>query len=108
MNRKTIFSNLNLYILLSIILLLFLTLFSSDSSLLVKIAFIAYTIIFCILLFSWIWMLVDCLQRSSYEFHTERRYMKLVWLIVIIFGNILGAILYYNFVKSKDYLQTKT
>lgn len=42
----------------------------------------------------WFWMLIDCLQRKKFE-------DKLVWVIVLIVLNILGAILYYFLVKSK-------
>ena len=41
----------------------------------------------------WIWMLVDCLQRRFKD--------KLIWVIVLIFTHLLGAILYYFLVKSK-------
>ena len=43
----------------------------------------------------WIWMLIDCLQRKKFE-------DKLVWILVLIFLNILGAIFYYFLVKSKE------
>jgi hypothetical protein len=42
----------------------------------------------------WIWMLVDCLSRKKFE-------DKLVWVIILIFLNIFGAILYYFIVKNK-------
>jgi len=42
----------------------------------------------------WLWMLVDLLQRRKFE-------DKLVWLLVLIFLSILGAILYYFLVYSK-------
>lgn len=41
----------------------------------------------------WIWMLVDCLQREKFN-------DKLVWIIVLIFLNIVGAVLYYFIVKQ--------
>ncbi len=107
MNRKTVYTNVNLYILISILIALCLLLLSYDNFLAFKVAVVIYTIIFSILLFFWIWMLIDCVTRPYYEFHTENMYMKLVWFIVIIFGNLLGAILYYNLVKRKDYLQTE-
>ncbi|MEM5836637.1 MAG: PLDc N-terminal domain-containing protein [Candidatus Aenigmatarchaeota archaeon] len=43
----------------------------------------------------WLWMLIDCLSRKKFE-------DKLVWVIVLLFLNIIGAILYYFLVKSKD------
>lgn len=42
----------------------------------------------------WIWMLIDCLTRKKFE-------DKLVWTLVLIFLNVLGAVLYYFLVKSK-------
>jgi predicted PurR-regulated permease PerM len=47
------------------------------------------------LLFFWVWMLVDCLSRKRFE-------DKLVWVIVLLFLNVVGAVLYYILVKSKD------
>jgi hypothetical protein len=46
-------------------------------------------------LFFWIWMLVDCLSRKKFE-------DKLVWVIILLFLNFIGALLYYILVKSKD------
>jgi uncharacterized membrane protein YphA (DoxX/SURF4 family) len=43
----------------------------------------------------WVWMLIDCLQRRRFE-------DKLVWVLVLLFLNVLGAILYYLLVKSKN------
>jgi hypothetical protein len=40
----------------------------------------------------WIWALVDCIQvpdDSLYESGT-----KLIWVLVIVFANVIGAILY--------------
>ncbi len=44
----------------------------------------------------WIKMLIDCINRSFHEKND-----RLIWFIVIFFGNILGAILYYYCVKNK-------
>ena len=38
----------------------------------------------------WIWMLVDCMRREPPE-----SLEKLTWVLVILLGNILGAIIYY-------------
>ena len=49
-----------------------------------------------ILLFAfWLWMLVDCLKRSF-----KRDYEKIVWVLVMIFLHLLGAVVYYFIVKS--------
>jgi len=43
----------------------------------------------------WLWMLIDLLQRKKMD-------DKLIWALILIFLNILGAILYYLLVKAKD------
>ena len=47
----------------------------------------------------WIWMLVDCIKYESNEGNN-----RLIWVLVIIFAQILGAIIYY-FVQRKERLQ---
>lgn len=42
----------------------------------------------------WLWMLIDCSKRNFKD--------KAVWVILLIFLNILGAILYYFLVKRKN------
>lgn len=42
----------------------------------------------------WLWMLVDCLKRDF-----KRDIDKVVWIIVLIFLHLLGAIVYYFVVK---------
>ena len=42
----------------------------------------------------WIWMLVDCATR---EFND-----KVVWIIVLMFAGIIGAIVYYFVIKKKN------
>lgn len=49
---------------------------------------------FLLALIFWFWMLVDLLQRKIED--------KLVWVIVLIFLNIIGAILYYFLVYAKS------
>jgi prolipoprotein diacylglyceryltransferase len=45
----------------------------------------------------WILMLVDCVKRKFKE-DSE----KIVWVIVIVFTGIIGALIYYFVVKVKD------
>lgn len=47
----------------------------------------------------WLWMLIDCLQRRFKD--------KLLWVLVIIFAGIIGAILYYFLVKTKGRQKVK-
>ncbi|MBI2101183.1 PLDc_N domain-containing protein [Candidatus Woesearchaeota archaeon] len=42
----------------------------------------------------WLWMLVDCLKRDF-----KRDTDKIVWILVLIFLHLLGAIVYYFVVK---------
>ena len=42
----------------------------------------------------WIAMLIDCLQRKKFE-------DKLAWVLVLIFLNVLGSVLYYFLVRRK-------
>ncbi len=45
----------------------------------------------------WILMLVDCIQRK-YKQEND----KIIWVLVIIFTGIIGALIYYFIVKKKD------
>lgn len=58
----------------------------------------------CILLFIllffifWVWMLVDCIKSDLKDIE------KLIWVLIILFLNIIGALLYLFFVKlNKNY-----
>jgi prolipoprotein diacylglyceryltransferase len=45
----------------------------------------------------WIWMFVDCIRFEE---------NKLLWILIIIFAQIIGAILYYFLAKRKRNQQT--
>lgn len=55
-----------------------------------------------LLVIFWLWMLVDCLKR---DFKKDAE--KIVWVLVIIFLHILGAIIYYFVVKSDKDIKKK-
>lgn len=42
----------------------------------------------------WLWMLIDCLKSHRSD--------KLVWVLVILFGNLFGAILYLFLARNKN------
>jgi hypothetical protein len=42
-------------------------------------------------------MLIDCIKRKFKEDSD-----KIVWVIVIIFTGVIGALIYYFIVKTKD------
>ena len=48
----------------------------------------------------WVWMLIDCIQRDFGE-GSE----KVIWVLVIVFLGIIGAIIYYFIGRPKG---TKT
>jgi hypothetical protein len=50
-----------------------------------------------LLLAFWLWMLIDCLKRDF-----KKDVEKIVWVIVIVFLHIIGAIIYYFVVKISD------
>lgn len=45
----------------------------------------------------WIWMIVDCATR---DFRNDMN--KVVWILIILFLNVLGAVIYYFSIKSKS------
>ena len=45
----------------------------------------------------WIWMLVDCIKRKF-----KKDDEKIIWLLVIILVQVIGAIIYYFVIKRKD------
>lgn len=56
----------------------------------------------CVVLFGilttvfWIWMLIDCLQNPSLQ-GSE----KIVWVLVILFLHVLGALIYFFVGRSR-------
>ena len=58
--------------------------------------FVAMAIGILLFLF-WLWMLVDCLKRDF-----KKDYEKIVWVLVMIFLHILGAVIYYFVVKVEE------
>jgi len=54
-------------------------------------------IVFALIFIFWIWMLIDCLKRNF-----KKENDKIVWVLVIIFLHIIGAIIYYFVVKVED------
>jgi len=45
----------------------------------------------------WIWMLVDCLTKVRSDGND-----KLIWTLVIIFGNWIGALIYFFVQRPKN------
>ena len=55
---------------------------------------VAALLIGALLFVFWLWMLVDCLKRDF-----KKDYEKIVWVLVMIFLHLLGAVIYYFVVK---------
>lgn len=49
----------------------------------------------------WLWMLVDCLTRKDRKFPNRGGNERLIWVLVLLFLNVIGALLYYFLVKAK-------
>jgi prolipoprotein diacylglyceryltransferase len=47
----------------------------------------------------WIWMLIDCATRPDKKFPNKGD--KIVWILVILFIGVIGALIYYFLVKVK-------
>ncbi len=47
----------------------------------------------------WVWMLVDCLSRKDEDFPGGGANDKLIWALIIILTNALGALIYLVMVK---------
>jgi len=50
----------------------------------------------------WLWMLIDCLKRPDGMFAAGGNNAKLIWILVIIFTGLIGALIYYFLIKKAD------
>ena len=50
----------------------------------------------------WLWMLIDCLKRPDGKFKYGGNNAKLIWILVIIFTALIGALIYYFLIKIMD------
>lgn len=50
----------------------------------------------------WLWMLIDCLKRLDDNFAVGGNNAKLIWVLVIIFTWLIGALIYYFLIKRTD------
>ena len=55
----------------------------------------AMMLVALVVLILWIWMLVDCAKRR-FKNDTE----KIVWIVVIVLGQWIGALVYFIVIKS--------
>lgn len=49
----------------------------------------------------WIIMLIDVLRREEDQFPAKGENQKMLWVLILLFGGIIGAIIYYILVYSK-------
>ena len=49
----------------------------------------------------WVWMLVDCLTKMDNSGQD-----KLIWIVVIVFTNFMGALIYYCVQRPKNQAET--
>ena len=58
--------------------------------------------IIAIAILFWIFMLCDCLQRNTEDFPRTGEHEKLIWSVVLIVLNFIGAIMYYFLVRMQN------
>ena len=59
--------------------------------------FIAFGVLGFFAFLFWVWMLIDCVKSNHKD--------KVVWLLLIVFTNLLGAVIYYFAAKGKSGVQ---
>ncbi len=55
-----------------------------------------------ILFVFWLLMLIDCLKRPDDKFAFGGNYAKIIWVLVIIFTGLIGALIYYFLIKRTN------
>ncbi len=59
-------------------------------------AFLGLTVLWLVTSAFWLWMLVDCLTKKRLPDNE-----KLIWVVVLLFTHLLGAILYFALVRRR-------
>jgi len=67
-----------------------------------EIFLILYVLVFVFVIVFWFWMLIDCLKRQDDMFKFGGNHAKLIWVLVIIFTGLIGALIYYFLIKRTD------
>ena len=70
-------------------------------SVIIVLAFLAFGVLGFIF---WLLMLIDCAKRN---FGENQESEKIVWILIVIFTNWLGAILYYFIIKRPSKIMFK-
>ncbi len=61
-----------------------------------------FPLLFLLALIPWLWMLIDCLKRPDDKFSIGGNNAKLIWVLVIVFTGLIGALLYYFLIKRNE------
>lgn len=67
-----------------------------------EILLILFVPVFVFVIVLWFWMLIDCLKRQDEKFEIGGKDAKLIWILVIIFTGLIGAVIYYFLIKRTD------
>ena len=66
---------------------------------LIWVVFFVFGILLSLFCFGfWVWMLVDCIKRE--EFHSFKENAQLIWILILLFTGVIGALIYY-FVEKR-------
>ncbi len=63
----------------------------------IELLLILLAILFLIL---WVWMLIDCIKRPDDKFAYGGNNAKLIWILIIIFTGLIGALIYLVLIKN--------
>ena len=88
MNRRHI--SAVLYGIIGVIIFVFISFILSKNLGIQAIYLILFAMLFVGSLFFWLWILIDCITKEHNDGSN-----KLAWLLVIIFTNGVGALIYY-------------
>jgi predicted membrane channel-forming protein YqfA (hemolysin III family) len=64
-------------------------------------AIMMFVVIGLLCLAFWLWMLVECATKEPDTGNT-----KVVWILIIVFAHIIGAVLYYFIRRPQRYAET--
>lgn len=70
----------------------------------IKLLLIPLAILFLVL---WVWMLIDCIKRPDDKFAIGGNYANIIWIIIIIFSGLIGALIYFVIIKREEPIRTK-
>ena len=60
------------------------------------VGFAVFSVVWLVVTAFWLWMLVDCLTRKRVAGNE-----KLVWVVVLLFSHVVGAVLYFVLVRTR-------